>query len=127
MLCTLQEAAYYVRILVTNFPVCVWKVKGRIPIHTQPIIKHQQNLQQFNSILTLYSQRWYQIPQVEGSAIKTTISDTNQKPRWAVCSLTHQLSIGVPTTRSLATKFRHQSQIQHVTYTFDQLAINQKF
>lgn len=70
MLCNLQEAAYYLRILVTNFPVCVWKVEGRIPIPTQPIIKHQQNLQQFNSILTLYIQRWYQITQVEGSAIQ---------------------------------------------------------
>ena len=76
-----EEQDYYARILGvkpqwTNinclaigsghqFPVCV----GGISQHIQAILWHQLGVLWFNSILTLLTQRWHQIPHVKGSIL----------------------------------------------------------
>ena len=68
---------------------------GRLP-HTQAILGHKLSVLQLNSTLTLPIQRQHRIPKAEGSILQT----------------------------ATPTNFRRQFQVQVVTYTSDQLAVD---
>lgn len=58
-------------------------VSGGILPHQQAILQHQLSILQFNSFLTLFTQRWCQIPQVKCSVLQD-------------CPLPLQMSVASP-------------------------------
>ena len=79
--------------VLVPIPMCVGLGVGGVPHTNKQFLGHQLGVLQFNSILTLCTQRQHHIPQVKGSAPQDCPHCRCQQQVWVVAYASEQLAV----------------------------------